>query len=775
MCDGFIAFCFASKDVNSNHLSQSKKRKSIENDHEVEFSSTAKSNKRTPKSLVSMDSFQEDQCCIVVPIIQISFDKIDDSDILCTLLNTIDLNSHRPPNNYRYSTSVLRFATCLFILAGIYVYEYIRLNLKFMLPSIQTVKNFYTHNPYEEAQFRYEESKAYLHSIQCRFIYVSEDCSAIIPRIEYDSNSNSFNGFVTPIVDGIPIAQSFNCQTFEELKFLFENTSRANLVNIHVVQPICDDGFPVKSFASVLSAYGTDNKVTSMDVLKRWLGIYQEFHYRNIRVLGFSTDEDPKYLRAMRLSCNFFVKTQTLNVCNGELPFTIRVSPTWSSWYFLDPSQMFLFMQDGIHLCTKMRNRILSKKTNLRMGSYQGSIQHLHQLIRTTNKIDLNLSKSDLNVRDKQNFASCQRISSDNVLDLLFSNDQCKATYNYLLILNLMIIAYTQSGIPLLERIYYAWIALFYVRLWRIWLYITRRIRKSSMKTTKTGDRMNYFITSNALISMEINAHNLIYLYLLIEQKILPQSAADSTHSFSSQPCENIFRDARSLSGIYSTRINFTIKQFLKRIDKLNALTELKQYESMNEHEKIIFPIHHKVKRHSTSTSIHGNNEDIDYDSRNVEEIIAQAYQVAQQMIAFVDMDVQLMKKSLFEMEESSKMAKKLLEFNSLTESEILTIDNSNDELNEEESDDDEEDADQYDKYPEDNNGDNNEDDNQEDYLHEYIDNEDDEQDPEDSADEDESEQTNVDIYTYDPSDDDTEPTPSFENLQTTSFSGIYG
>ena len=202
-----------------------------------------------------------------------------------------------------------------------------------------------------------------------------------------------------------------------------------------------------------------------------------------------------------------------------------------------------------------MRNRILSKKTNLRMRRYHGSIRHLHQLIRTTNKIDHNVSKSDLNVRDKQNFSSYQRISSDSVLDLLFSNDQYKATYNYLLILNLLIIAYTQPKIPLIDRIYYGWIALFYVRLWRIWLYVTRRIRKSSTKTLKEGDKVNHFITSNALISMEIDAHNLIYLYLLIGQKILPQSAAHSSHLFSSQPCENIFRDARALSGIYSTRI----------------------------------------------------------------------------------------------------------------------------------------------------------------------------------------------------------------------------
>ena len=110
------------------------------------------------------------------------------------------------------------------------------------------------------------------------------------------------------------------------------------------------------------------------------------------------------------------------------------------------------------------------------------SIEHLYHLIKTKNKIDHNLSRSDLNIRDKQNFSSCLRISSDNVLNLLMLNDRHKATYNYLVILNLLIITYTQSNVSLLDRILYAWIVVFYIRFWRIWLHITKRTRRSSVK-----------------------------------------------------------------------------------------------------------------------------------------------------------------------------------------------------------------------------------------------------------------------------------------------------
>ncbi|CAF2098533.1 unnamed protein product, partial [Rotaria magnacalcarata] len=363
------------------------------------------------------------------------------------------------------------------------------------------------------AEFRFDESKIYRDSIDCQFAVLSEDCSAIIPRIEYDATSNRFNGFVTPI-DG-------------ELKHALETQPRANLVNVHVLQPITDASFSRTPSAAVLSAYGTDNKISSIDILKRWLIIFAEFHSRNIHVLGFSTDGDQKYLRAMRLASNFFVRTQTLTIYNDTLYFTINI-PNWS-WYFLNPDQIFLFVQVGTHLYTKMRNRLLSQNANLKMGTYKVSTKHLYNLINTKNKMDHNLSKSDLNVRDIQKFSSCQRISDDKVLNLLLLNDHCKVTYNYPLVLNLLILAF----------------------------------------------------------------------------------------------------------------INLR------------------------------FPVHHKIKRLFNEANQNDNN---------IEVTISQAYEAAQQMATFVGMDKNLIKNHLFEIEESSQMAEKLLNLNTLNESEIIILDSRDNE-----------------------------------------------------------------------------------------------
>ena len=139
------------------------------------------------------------------------------------------------------------------------------------------------------------------------------------------------------------------------------------------------------------------------------------------------------------------------------------------------------------------------------MGQFSISIKHLYDVINTTNKLNHCLSKSDLNVKAKQNFTSRQHISNDKVLNLLHMNDKWKGTYNYMLILNFLIMSYTQTKISLLDRIFYAWIAIFYVRLWRIWLRVTRRIRKLSMSSNEKSYEQNYFITSNALLSIELN------------------------------------------------------------------------------------------------------------------------------------------------------------------------------------------------------------------------------------------------------------------------------
>ncbi|CAF2079698.1 unnamed protein product, partial [Rotaria magnacalcarata] len=153
----------------------------------------------------------------------------------------------------------------------------------------------------------------------------------------------------------------------------------------------------------------------------------------------------------------------------------------------------------------------------------------------------------------------------------------------------------------------------------------------------------------------------------------------ENIYLFSSQPCENVFRNARALSGIYLTRINFTISQFFKRINKLNVLTELKQFEATNSETKNYFPVHHKIKQFLTETNSQTSFNIIDLNTNNLESLIFRAYEVAQEMAISVGMSNTLIKNNRFSIEQSSQLAKHLLQANSLTESEILGVDGSTD------------------------------------------------------------------------------------------------
>ncbi|CAF3037103.1 unnamed protein product [Rotaria sp. Silwood2] len=225
------------------------------------------------------------------------------------------------------------------------------------------------------------------------------------------------------------------------------------------------------------------------------------------------------------------------------------------------------------------------------------------------------------------------------------------------------------------------------------------------------------------------------------------------------------------------------MKQFLKRINKLNALPELKLLELTNKIEKINFSIHHKIKKLTKQSELNITDEITDFNSSNIEKIIVQAYEAAQDMAVSVGMSKDLIKYDLFDMEQSSQLAEKLLRLNNLTETEILIIDGSNSEDSDEEDifdgydfeerlDDEEEEEKKEEEEDDDDPGlDGDEEDNVDDEEdHDEVDY--DENNEETINDDiDESDENTGD---YDSSEDDAQPTITFENVQATSFSGVY-
>ncbi|CAF1327655.1 unnamed protein product [Rotaria sp. Silwood1] len=172
-------------------------------------------------------------------------------------------------------------------------------------------------------------------------------------------------------------------------------------------------------------------------------------------------------------------------------------------------------------------------------------------------------------------------------------------------------------------RLYYGWILAFSYRMW--WCSIQLE------ETYSRQEKDNHFITRAAWLSVEINIHCLTSLIILVLQGVLPSSSLH-TDLFSSQPCESTFRSARALSGTFSSITNFSVSQFLNKIEKISILNHFKSTEGDNVECPLKFPIHHKNKHKekiSSIISLSSSSTTIN----DIEKIIIKAYHEAEKIM----------------------------------------------------------------------------------------------------------------------------------------------
>ena len=200
-----------------------------------------------------------------------------------------------------------------------------------------------------------------------------------------------------------------------------------------------------------------------------------------------------------------------------------------------------------------------------------------------------------------------------------------------------MRLTFNEHRTTIIDRLYYAWCAVFIVRLWSAWLEKTNindiHKRIADLFPTNpvpTISKPGLFITMPCFLSMELNAHSLTYLAVLVAEKKLTEEALH-TSLFNSQMCESTFCVARSMSDPFSSVVNFSVHEFLQRVEKLAVLQSIKCLpdSSMN---NIIFPKHHKQPRQtwlapSTSITATVNTEKL------LEETVFSAYLKASQIV----------------------------------------------------------------------------------------------------------------------------------------------
>lgn len=470
----------------------------------------------------------------------------DSKTIINILKNTAIKNSKYSRHSKKYDYSLKSFCTYLYIVGGKLLYETLYTNLKDSIPSLTTIKRTLKKNGnMEEGVFRFQELYNFLlKNNYSTTIWISEDQTKILEKLQYDVTTNKIVGCVLEL-DGNGLVISDNLATSASIIEKLSEKEKSAYAYAILAQPLSNNA---PSFC--LSIYGSNNKFNYSDVLNRWTYMRQIADKNGISIAGFSADGDTRIMKAMRISTMFPYHDEETPICIQKVFLTSFNSST-------------IYVQDTVHIGTKLRTRLLNTKTELVMGKFVACRAHLEYLICTITKDQHLLIQTDINCEDKMNFEAVEKICKEKVLNLLQVHvEKSEGTGAYLKVMQYTLDSYLSKTLRATERIYKIWFAVLFVRIWRYW------ILQSEEYTLKSN-----FITSNAYLCMEFNAHALI----LAVSKFTSQK---EEHLFlpwlySSQPCEKFFRAARSMTSTFSTVVNFSLLDILRRGDRLQFINDV--------------------------------------------------------------------------------------------------------------------------------------------------------------------------------------------------------
>ncbi|CAF3331191.1 unnamed protein product, partial [Rotaria sp. Silwood2] len=139
-----------------------------------------------------------------------------------------------------------------------------------------------------------------------------------------------------------------------------------------------------------------------------------------------------------------------------------------------------------------------------------------------------------------------------------------------------------------------------------------------------------------------------------------------------------MFRNTRSLNGVFATNVNFTVSDFLHRSQKLLILNKIKHQQENNENENnLIFPVHHKHKNDNNLVMEERLQDIYDID---IDKIIFDSYKMALDLIKPFNVISKLQEHRILELDSLSKFVFSQLDAKSKTtdSSIISTIDSKN-------------------------------------------------------------------------------------------------
>jgi len=209
------------------------------------------------------------------------------------------LMAKKKSGGYRYEDKVLLdFALNSYLLGGRKFYEVMCSNFPGVFPYVRTVqrtlKKFDNSAP--EGQLNIGALKKYLVENNLPLVgTVSEDCTAIVGRREYDSRSNRVLGFSLPLQqDGLRNPEASIVKNAADIARLFQTLPRASVILVVMFQPLADTP-PLRVFCCA-----SDNRFTTEDVKARMMTIEAALAKEGITMLTYSADGDSREMKWMR-------------------------------------------------------------------------------------------------------------------------------------------------------------------------------------------------------------------------------------------------------------------------------------------------------------------------------------------------------------------------------------------------------------------------------------------------------------------------------------------
>lgn len=233
-----------------------------------------------------------------------------------------------------------------------------------------------------------------------------------------------------------------------------------------------------------------------------------------------------------------------------------------NQWFDIANSTI-CYLQDVVHIGTKLRNRLLKSVTVLLIGNKIASVAHLKMLINSVPKSIHELVYSDICPDDKQNYNSLNKIMEPRVRAALANSiKDSEGTIEFIRICAEITSSLYENDLSPLERVFRIWRSTFFLRAWRI-------SAKNLLKL--------HFITQNAYSCIELNAKNLIVLITKFRDEKLDKYFLPTL--FNSQPCESFFRKVRSMGTMNYTRVTFTILELIHLVGRVELMNDIMYFK----------------------------------------------------------------------------------------------------------------------------------------------------------------------------------------------------